>query len=96
MMESSYVQVKPSLIDRETISIFSLTPKNTFFDYMIGHALLDFSVLIMIREKIEDGLKSVKLTYIEALQTMIEKQLGIIRKKVEVSGRRMKTKENVR
>lgn len=93
MMESSYVQVKPSLIDRETISILSLTPKNTFFDYMIGHVLLDFSILIMITEKIEDGLKSVKLTKkIEALQTMVEKQLGIIRKKVQVSGRRMKTK----
>lgn len=49
---------------------------------------MDFATLIMITESIEDGLKNGKMTDIEGLQTMVERQSRNTYKKVQVNGRK--------
>lgn len=55
---------------------------------MIGQVTMDFATLIMITESIEDGLKNGKMTDIEGLQTMVERQSRNTYKKVQVNGRK--------
>lgn len=55
-----------------------------------------FCTLIMIRENIEDGLKSGKLTYIEALQTIVEKCLETPVRKPKSMEERNKAEEKAK
>lgn len=56
--------------------IFLSILKKPYLDHMIGQVTANFATFIMVREKVEDGLKGGKLIYIEALQTMLKKELG--------------------
>lgn len=87
------VQVKPSLTDREKVLIFLSTLKKPYFDHMIGQVTAYFVTLIMIGERIEDGLKNEQLKDIEALRTMVEKQSGNIYKKIQGNGRKHEGKK---
>lgn len=87
------VQVKSSLTDRETVSIFLSTLKKPYFDHMIGQVTADFATLIMIGERIEDSLKNGQLTDIEALRSIVEKQSGNNHKKIQGNGRKHEGKK---
>lgn len=60
-------QVKPSLTDWQTISIFLSSLKKVDFDCMDGQVIVDFSTSNNDGFRIEGGLKSEKLINVEAL-----------------------------
>lgn len=80
-MESFCSQVKPSLTNRETISIFLSTLKIPYIEHMIRQVTANFSTFTIIGERIEDDLKNGKLTNIEALQTVLENNRQIVIRK---------------
>lgn len=93
-MRAVVAQVKSSLSDGETISIFLSTLSKPYFNHVIGQTTTDFVTLIMIGERIEDCLESEKLTNIKPLQTMVKNNSGITRRKPLEE--RLKEEEKVR
>lgn len=80
----------------------SIDVEEAYLDHIIRQVFADFSTLIILgkermksgKDDLKDGLKSVKLTEIEVLQTMVEKQSRNT-KKVQVREERMKAKSEV-
>lgn len=62
------------------------TLKKPYFDKMISQVSTDFVSMIMIGERIIDGMKSETFKDIEVLQTMVEKESGKCQKSMVKNG----------
>uniref|UniRef100_A0A151UD77 Retrotransposon gag domain-containing protein n=1 Tax=Cajanus cajan TaxID=3821 RepID=A0A151UD77_CAJCA len=54
-------QVEPPLSDRETVALFIDTLRAPFYDKMIGNISSNFSDIVIIGERIENGMRSGKI-----------------------------------
>nr|KYP32590.1 hypothetical protein KK1_046689 [Cajanus cajan] len=54
-------QVEPPLSDREAVALFIDTLQAPFYDKMIGNILSNFSDIVIIGERIENGMRSGKI-----------------------------------
>ena len=54
-------QVKPSLSEKEMVTVFINTLQSPFYDMMIGSISSNFSDLVIIGERVESGMRSGKL-----------------------------------
>lgn len=66
-------QVKPPM---PQVSAFLSTLKEPYFSHLIGHTTSSYDELVIVGERVEDGMKSGKLIDIQALQSMLEQQSG--------------------
>lgn len=55
-------QVKPFLSEKETMMLFIDTLRAPFYDKMIGNISSSFSDIVVIGERVENGLRSGKIT----------------------------------
>lgn len=61
---------------KDMVSAFLSTLKEPYFSHLIGHTISSYAELVIVGERVEDGMKSGKLIDIQALQSMLEQQSG--------------------
>jgi len=62
-------QVEPPLSDKEMLAMFISTVEHPFYKHMIGNVSSNFADIVIIRERIEGGIKKEKLTGILPLNS---------------------------
>ena len=65
-------QVKPPMAEKEMISTFLNTLKDPYYSHLIGHTTSSFADLVIVGERVEDGVKSGRLVDVQALQQLLE------------------------
>lgn len=76
-------RVRPTLSDNELVDIFMSTLQGLYYEEMIGSSSTNFADMVTISERIDNGLKSGKITDTTAPQTMSKRSHGGITKKKE-------------
>lgn len=69
-------QVKPPMLEKEMVTTFLNTLKDPYYAHLIGHTTSSFSDLVIVGERVEDGVKSGRLIDTHLLQTLMEQQSG--------------------
>lgn len=65
-------QVKPPMVEKEMVGAFLNTLKDPYYSHLIGHTTSSFADLVIVGERVEDGVKSGRLVDIQALQSLLE------------------------
>ena len=76
-------RVIPALSDNELVDIFMGTLQGMYFEKMIGSSSTNFADMVTIGERVENGLKSGKITGTSTQQTTNKKPHGGFKKKKE-------------
>ncbi|XP_050919291.1 uncharacterized protein LOC127136815 [Lathyrus oleraceus] len=69
-------RVRPTLSDNELVDIFMGTLQGLYYEKMIGSSSTNFADMVTIGERVENGLKSGKITDTTAPQTMNKRSHG--------------------
>jgi hypothetical protein len=69
-------QVKPPMRQKEMVTTFLNTLKDPYYAHLIGHTTSSFADLVIVGERVEDGIKSGRLIDTHLLQTLMEQQSG--------------------
>lgn len=69
-------RVRPALSDNELMDIFMGTLQGMYYENMIGSLSTNFADMVTIGERVENGLKSRKITNTTAPQTMNKRSFG--------------------
>lgn len=67
-------QVKPPITKKEIVGTFLNTMRKPYYSHLIGHTTSNFADLVIVGERVEDGIKSGQLIDVQALQSLIEQQ----------------------
>lgn len=65
-------QVKPPMAEKEMVNAFLNTLKEPYYSHLLGHTTSSFADLVIVGERVEDGIKTGKLIDVQALQSLIE------------------------
>ena len=65
-------QVKPPVAEKEMVNAFLNTLKEPYYSHLLGHTTSSFADLVIVGERVEDGIKTGKLIDVQALQSLIE------------------------
>jgi len=65
-----------SLLCWEMVTTFLNTLKDPYYARLIGPTSSSFADLVIVGDRIEDGIKSGRLVYTHLLQTIVEQQSG--------------------
>ncbi|XP_050909349.1 uncharacterized protein LOC127123143 [Lathyrus oleraceus] len=76
-------RVRPTLSDNELVDIFMGTLQGLYYEKMIGSSSTNFEDMVTIGERVENGLKSGKITDTTAPQTTNKRSRGGFIKKKE-------------
>lgn len=76
-------RVRPTLSDSELVDIFMGTLQGLYYEKMIGSSSINFDDMVTIGERVENGLKSGKITDTTAPRTMKKRPYGGFAKKKE-------------
>lgn len=76
-------RVRPTLSDNKLVDIFMGTLHKLYYKKMIGSSSTNFADMVTIGERVENGLKSGKITDITAPQTTNKRSHGGFTKKNE-------------
>ena len=70
--EKRWPRACPLLDEKEMIKIFVNTPKNPYFDRIVGLQLQFLVDLILVEERIEDAVKTKRMVDMPALMALVE------------------------
>lgn len=76
-------RVRPALSDNELMDIFMGTLQGLYYEKMIGSSSTNFADMVTIGERVENGMKSRKITNTTAPQTTNKRSHGGLTKKKE-------------
>lgn len=69
-------QVKPPMLEKDRVTTFINTLKDPYYAHLIGHTTSSFADLVIVGERVEDGIKSGRLIDTHLLQSLMEQQSG--------------------
>lgn len=74
------------MVEQEMVIAFLNTLKEPYYSHLLGYTGSGFADLVIVGERVEDGVKSGRLMDTQALQTLIDQG------NASVSGRRVQTR----